>query len=235
MGFFTSKSKDWPPTPYGYQPPADADVRSWACADPECDTGAHAPDRRTWPKACPTCGRQVVSGVVSGRYERAAERFELDYNLASPRTPEWKRQWSRKRDLVWRYIDESQHGRLAGVQRVRAEVEAFLTEADEEFDTEARSLMLHAASAYHLPGEVLANLQRWFQVVPRDDLQRGDRHSSVRTLIDGAISFLEDPQVPKDADYQQVWRQLRELAGQASEYTTADNNIGMRRLLHRLG
>ena len=74
-----------PPTPYGYQPPPDAVVRSWQCTNLKCGHGEHGPDRRAWPPRCPECGSSIGTGYLDPPYRRPAERFELDVKLVNPK------------------------------------------------------------------------------------------------------------------------------------------------------
>lgn len=236
MGLFGRKvPAGWPPTPYGYQPPADADVRSWACPDVlDCREGEHAPDRRTWPSACSKCGRSpLCSGEMVGRYEHAAERYKIDYLLAH--ATDWRKDAAQLDDAVWHYREEAGSGRSDGAAQARARVEAVLVQQDSVgSDYQARYSLSRAALRAGMLGEELAILQRWFEVVPRSNRHGGDR-ASVRMLIDATVEYLEHPQAPQDATYRQLWTHLRELWGQAQDYTTADNDMALRRLLQRLG
>ena len=229
MGLFRRKvSAGWPPNPYGFQPPPDADVRSWSCPDVlVCGEGQHAPDRRTWPQACPKCGLSpLCSGEMLGRYQHAAERYKIDFLLAH--ATDWRREAALLDDAVWHFREEA-------ATNARARVETVLAlHPSDMSDYMARYSLFHAALETGMLGEALAVLQRWYEVVPLSNRHGGDR-ANVRLLIDSTVEYLEHPHAAQDAAYRSLWTHVGELWGRAQDYTTADNDMALRRLLQRLG
>lgn len=235
MGLFgRKKDVGWPATTYGYLPPPDADVRSWACPDVlGCNAGEHAPDPKSWPKSCPKCGKTpICSGVVAGRYEHPAKRYEIDYLLQH--ATDWRLGKAQLDDVVWRYSEEARNGSLQGAAAARQRVEAVLLQRGSvSSDTGTFYVLLHEALRANMLGEALAILQTWLSRVPLSN-GNGMERASVRGFIDCAAAYLEHPSAPRDAAFQQLWQDLRGLWSQAKDYTTADNDAAMRRLLQRL-
>ena len=167
-----------------------------------------------------------------GRYEHGAERYKIDYLLAY--ATDWRKDAAQVDDAMWHYREEAANGRVDGVTQARARVEAALSSRPNMDDYMERSSLFDAALRAGMLTEALSVLQRWFEVVPRSNRNGGDR-ASVRILIDVTVAYLEQPQAPQDAAYRQLWTQLRELWGQAQDYTTAGDDMALRRLLQRLG
>lgn len=234
MGFFNRKAKGFPPTPFGYQPPEDADVRSWACADPSCDSGEHAPDPRTWPKACPRCGSQVVSGVIAGRYAHDAERYELDYRLRSP-NDEIDLSIAQRQDIVWRYKEAARRRDAVAARQVRAELEAAMEQAgSKSMEYMDRASVQHAALSNGLVEEAAEHLARWYSVAPIGDHSNGGLVANVRMLATSTIDFLEDPAGASSSAAPGLWDSLKRLMSLSNDISSADMNMGFARLRQRL-
>jgi hypothetical protein len=110
------KRRSLPPTPFGYQPPAEATARSWICADLGCGTTGDDPDPAAWPGRCPKCGGQVGTGRLDEPWQHAARRVEIDSRLAAPR---WSSdaEAAASDDLVWAFDEALRSGDEAAVRR----------------------------------------------------------------------------------------------------------------------
>jgi hypothetical protein len=235
MGLFSRKQSGFPTTPFGYQPPPDADVRSWACSDPTCEGGEYAPDPRSWPKSCPQCGAPVATGSIRGTYEHDAERAELDYRLRSPKD-DFELSRAKRHDIVWRYKDAARRGDVATARQVRAELEASAAgQPSYGLTYMERSPLLDAALANGLIEEAADHLKHWYSVAPIGKPAHTGEVADVRILAAHTIDFLDNPAGAASPSASELWDSLKILMSLSNDISTADMNVGFARLRQRLG
>lgn len=221
--------KTLPPTPYGYQPPPDAQVVSWECTNRQCGEGEHGPDMRGWPKRCPKCGSLIGSGIVKPPYEHAARRAELDVKLAHPKA-EWEHQMAVDDDLLWRFDEALRRNDRPRASEVREEADSVIAQnlgqgSSREYGQ--RMKLVWTALDFDDLDDAAAELLVWFETA---DLTTANDNSGVRAngrgLIDMSARFLQHRAARTHSASNVIYQSLTAVMRDANEYMTADNRTG---------
>ncbi|MEV6523113.1 hypothetical protein AB0M43_14275 [Longispora sp. NPDC051575] len=233
MGLFR-RFTGTPPTPFGYQPPPEAVVRSWICADPGCGHSGPGSDPRRWPRRCPECDAGIRTDRLAEPWEHQARRQEIDARLAGP--PRWSGDLdeARAEDAVWWFADALAHTRPELAAERWARIDRLIKE------TEAAQRTFHGGyhrwnafqcAVDHGHADLAAHVLRdWYAAADTSELEDNGRRTNCRQLASCLITFLEHPVTAPSPHAEPLWSALTDLMARMRDVTTADHIQGYARL-----
>jgi hypothetical protein len=208
----------YPPTPFGYVPPPDAEVVGWQCTNRDCATSDHEADLRRWPTTCKLCGSPIGTGYMREPWESEAKRVELDSRLSTPRD-EIDRELAFMEDFEWRYDDALRRRDLQQATHVRLDLDSTLLRRAAESkgygEGYHRFKIVWAAVDAGYLDDAAAELAEWFRNSNADGVDDdNERRTNCRQLASMAVKFLEQPAARQHPASKQLYEQLAGLVYQ---------------------
>lgn len=234
MAWFRRRAS-WPPTPFGFVPPPEAEVRSWACLNRECRNGEHEPDPRFWPRRCPECGGAVGSGVVREPWDHHAKRAELEVRLADPRDDvDYK--LARYDDYEWRYKDALLRHDLPGARKVREELDGAIVDDEVNPYSEGHhrwAVISQAVKAAALD-DAAAELLAWHPRLSTDNVEDDNMtRTTCRQWVGMALTYLEHPMASDHPAARGIFERLAEMVYEIREVMMVDAGKRYKQVLAR--
>ena len=224
------KSKQIPPTSYGYQAPPGATTHGWSCTNRDCSHSEHEPVRR-WPHPCSSCG-SPTDPLFDEPWAHDGRGVELQYNLAN--FPDRDGGFSAMEWPTWEYKEATRRGDVQGAQKGRLDARAV---------EEVRS-----ADSWWNPGflyfqmvwweldagdldSAAEDLVHWLSITRTDDVENDNTNrTNSRQVIDMSIRFFDAPGGTMHPQAPQIKAAALEVAAAAYSVLSADVQDGVNRL-----
>lgn len=224
MGLFGPKQL--PTTSYGYTPPPGAKATAWKCSPTGCgQTGEPGNVPRSWPFACPVCGK-ATDPLFAEPWAHEARGLELEHLIASGEDSSGYATYELR---VWRYKDALGSGDAAAA---RSSLQDFWIHDSEVADLgprpfNAHLLLLAALEGVDLAGAT-AHMTEWLSrcQVESPHVTQQD----CKTAMQAVVELFDTPRSREQPGAAELRDRALELGAEAEDFLSNPTLAGLDRL-----